>query len=137
MAIKDNPHYELAAVELARWLDQQGGDRWWTVDGDAALGSRLFVPCPGDELAAALRKVNKLLLLADKDAKPETRGQLARAEDLDRLADRFEHYGKNGMVTDRGFYLCWKGSDDDWMIVEDMVTTERYAEEAHRQQEAR
>jgi hypothetical protein len=137
MAIKERPHYELSSTELARWLEWQGDDRWWNVDGDPFLGSHLHVPCPGDEFAAALRRFNRPLLLADKDDKPEARGQVVRAEDLDPLADRLSHFGPAGEVTDRALYLSWKGSDLDWLLVEDGETSESEARDARRPQEAR
>jgi hypothetical protein len=137
MAIKDGSYYELPASELARWLDQQGADRWWTVDGDPLLGGLLALPGPGDELAAVLRRINKPLLLADKDNAPEARGQMVRAADLNQLADTLPHYGDAGPGGDRAFYLSWKGSEFDWLLIEDVLTSESEAREARSQEEVR
>ena len=73
--IRAGPHYEVAAGELAAWLEQQGEDRWWTVDGDPLLTGRLAFPCPADELAPELRKIGRpLLVQAKKDDTASTIG---------------------------------------------------------------
>jgi hypothetical protein len=137
MSIKESPHFELPSLELARWLEEQGPDRWWTVDGDPLLGGYIFLPCPGNELAVALRKLDRPLLLADKDEKPEAHGQIVRAEDLDRLADPLRHWSsEEGEVVDRAFYLSWKGSDIDWMLVEDALTSASELRDASSEREA-
>jgi hypothetical protein len=139
MAIKNCPHYELPSSELALWLEEQGANLWWTVDGDPVLGGRLALPCPAEEMAVTLRVLNRPLLLADKGDKTEASGQMIRADDLNQLADSFTHFslelGRN--VTDRAFYLCWKGSDIDWLLVEDVQSTEDEARDARSQLEAR
>jgi hypothetical protein len=137
MAIRNEPHCEIASGELARWLELQGTDRWWSVDGDPVLGGRLSIPCPADEPAAELRQLNRPLLVAEKEDASEGRGQTIRAEDLDRLVDRLEYFGQGRTWTDRALYLCWKGSDVDWLLVEDAQTTESEAREARSQQKGR
>lgn len=125
--IQDGPHVEVHASELAAWLETQGGDCWWTVDGDPLLMGRLSLPCPGDELAAELRKINKPLLLADKKQDGAASERTISASDLDALVDRLEP------ISDRVLYLCWKGSADDWMLLEDEETSDSYARELHGQ----
>ena len=63
MSIRDEPFYTLPAGELAAWIEQQGGDTWWNVDGDSILTGKLSLPSPGDELAEEIRRINRLLLL--------------------------------------------------------------------------
>ena len=62
-SIQEGPHYEIQSSELAAWLEQQGVDLWWNVDGDPLLTGRLTFPCPADELSAELRKLNRALLV--------------------------------------------------------------------------
>jgi hypothetical protein len=45
MAIPDEPYFRLPARELAAWIEQQGADTWWNVDGDSILTGRLSFPC--------------------------------------------------------------------------------------------
>jgi hypothetical protein len=33
MSLRDEPHYRISSSELAAWLEAQGTDRWWSVDG--------------------------------------------------------------------------------------------------------
>jgi hypothetical protein len=137
MAIHKVPNYEVSSSELAGWLEQQGADRWWSVDGDYVLGSLVSFPCPGDELAGVLRRLNRPLLLADKDQNPDARGQKIRAEDLDRLVDRLPSAGRVGEKADRALYFSWKGSDNDWLLVEDDATSESNARDVRSEQGAR
>ena len=128
MSIRDEPHYEVPAAELAAWVEQQGPDRWWNVDGDPLLTGRLTFPCPGDELAEELRRVNRPLLIQDKQRRPEAKGQPIGRAELDAVADRLGNNvpitgEKPAWVNDRLFYLCWKGSPHEWLLVEDEETT--------------
>ena len=59
MGIPDEPYYTVPAGELAAWIEQQGDDTWWNVDGDSILTGILSFPSPGDELAAELRRINE------------------------------------------------------------------------------
>ncbi len=129
MSIQNEPHYELPAAALAEWIDHQGADRWWNVDGDPLLMSHLSFPCPGDELAAEFRRIGRPLLLLDRQKRPESRGQQIGWEQLDALAGRLGENVTTGgpkptWTEDRVFVLCWKGSDEEWLLVEDKETTE-------------
>src|SRR5438094_670211 len=61
MSLRDEPHNKIASSELAAWLEQQGTDRWWTVDGDPLLTGRLILahvnPLPAE--AAPLSHYNR------------------------------------------------------------------------------
>jgi hypothetical protein len=134
--IRAGPHYEIPSSELAAWLEQQGEDRWWNVDGDPLLTGRMAFPCPADELAAELRKINRPLLIQAKKDDAGARGQVITKEKLHDLVD---HFGENlpafgaGQMPlwsgDRLLYLCWKGSPHEWLLVEDSETTERSKED--------
>ena len=43
--ILNGPYYEVPSSELAAWLEQQGKDRWWNVDGDPLLTGEMPFPC--------------------------------------------------------------------------------------------
>lgn len=132
------PHFELPSPELAKWLEQQGADCWWTVDGDPVLSGRLSFPCPGDELAAELRSINKPLLLAARDDKVSPQEEVITVSDLDELVGFTD--GPDGFEVkkedrDRWFFLCWKGSEEDWFLQEDRLTSELVRKDALKQQE--
>ena len=127
MSIRESPHYRLPATELATWVDRQGPDRWWSIDGDLLLTSRIFIPVPGDDLALELRKIPKMLLLADKDGRPEAQGQTIGADDLDRLVDLFPY------TNDRVLFLSWQGTDIDWLLIEDEETSASEARERQKE----
>jgi hypothetical protein len=129
MSIKSEPHFEVPSAELAAWIEKQGPTVWWNVDGDSLLTDRLAFPCPGDELAQTLRRLNRPLLVQDPQKRKDARGQVITAADLDSVADRL---GNNVQYTgakpfwadDRIFYLCWKGSADEWLLSEDTETSQ-------------
>ena len=80
-SIVTGPHYEIHSTELAAWLEKQGKDRWWNVDGDPLLTGRLEFPCPADELAEELRRLNRPLLVQAKT--PDARGQQVDRNQID------------------------------------------------------
>ena len=75
MSLKDKPHYTLPATILASWIEKQP-DRWWSVDGDPRLTAVVDFPCPSDELAPAIRRIGKDLLLYDKTAASKAHGEV-------------------------------------------------------------
>ena len=130
MSFRDEPHYTIRSSELAAWLESQGTDRWWTIDGDPLLTGRLSFPCPADELAAELRRINRALLVQDRRKTPSGRGEQIVARDLDglvtRLGDNLQTNGpKPAWANDRMLSLCWEDRGDEWLLVEDEETTER------------
>lgn len=134
MSLQNEPHYQIASSELAAWLEGQGTDLWWSVDGDPLLTGRMSFPCPADELAAELRRINRTLLLQDRRQPPAGRGEQIVAGDVNALATRLEESVPTNATppwaTDRLFVLCWEGHDDEWLLVEDGETTERSREDA-------
>src|SRR5438105_15767448 len=118
MSLQNEPHYKITSSELAVWLERQGIERWWSVDGDPLLTGRLSFPCPADELAEELRRINRTLLVQDRRQPPSGRGEVIVARELDGLATRL---GDNVQITgspprwanDRLFCLCWEDRGDE------------------------
>jgi hypothetical protein len=112
MSIRDKPHYTLPAATLAQWIEGQP-DRWWFVDGDPRLTSVVDFPCPGDELAPALRQIGKDLLLYDKTPGSKARGEMVAPGRLDDLVDTDNRRRQKTLL------LAWADSDLDWLLIED------------------
>lgn len=138
--VQHGEHYEIPSIELAKWLERQP-DRWWTVDGDPVLTGRVIFPCPGDELAVELRRINKPLLVSAKEDMADASGQRITADMLDQLIETAPY--RLGDVTNpeltfyRWLSLCWKGSEADWELVEDPGATEASKRDLVRQRETR
>lgn len=136
--IRDGPHYEIPAAELAAWLEDQGKERWWNVDGDPLLTGRMTFPCPAETLAEELRRIGRPLLVQAKKTDSGAKGQLIRRDKLNELVGRFaeafheldeEHQPR--WSGDRLLYLCWKEMSYDWLLAEDSETTQLHkADEA-------
>jgi len=88
MSILEEHHYEIPAAELAAWIEQQGADAYWEVDGDYRISGRMPLPAPGDVFAAEVRRINLPLLVVDPNKNPEARGQVIGRKDLDALVRR-------------------------------------------------
>jgi hypothetical protein len=112
MSVKEKPHYTLSAETLAEWIESQP-EKWWSVDGDPWLTSVLTFPCPSDELAPAIRKVGKDLLLYDKTAASTAHGESIAGGRLDELADVANRHHK------KTFLLSWADPEIDWLLIED------------------
>ncbi len=128
--VRSGPHYEVPSSELAAWLEQQGPDRWWNVDGDPLLTGRLTFPCPTGRLAEVLRQINRPLIVQAKKEDADARGQPVGREKLDAVAGPFAeslHLIREGEMPawsgDRVLYVCWKGSPYEWLLAEDGETT--------------
>jgi hypothetical protein len=131
-SIPVGPHYEIASTDLAAWLEEQGKDRWWNVDGDPLLTGRLTFPCPASDLAADLRKIGRPLLVQAKAEDKDAQGQPVGKDKLNELVGHFYenlHAPRGGELPpwgrDRLLYLRWKGSPDEWLLTEDSETTEQ------------
>jgi hypothetical protein len=110
VGVSERPHYQIQASDLALWIESQGEDSWWIVDGDPLLTSRVSFPCPPDELSAELRRINRPLLVSDPN--DSASGEEIRAEEGARMVD-MDELGK------RRLYLSWKDGPSDWLLVED------------------
>jgi hypothetical protein len=133
--IRSRPHYELPAAELAAWLEAQGNDCWWSVDGDPLLTGRLDFPCPADELAAELRQIGQPLLVQARTEDSEAKGQKIDRNKLDAVAGKIAdnlHLRREGQSPawsdDRLLYLCWKESTIDWLLCEDSEACQQMQE---------
>ncbi len=110
-------HVVISSQVLAKWLDSQPGS-WWTVDGDPLLTSEIDFPCPNDELAEALRKLNKDIVVFTKAS---VRGNLKkelRPGDLDGLADT------ENPRMEKNILASWQRSDVQWLLTEDKSMAE-------------
>lgn len=115
MKVATKHHYKISSRELAKWLIEKGEECWWSVDGETFLMGHLSFPCPGPDLADELAKIDRDLLLQDKDDSNQAKGQAIRAEDLERLADKDD-------TGNRSFLLSWTDSppeDLGWLLTED------------------
>ncbi len=111
MSVRDLPHYTLPATALADWIESQP-EPWWIVDGDPRLNSKLDIPCPGDEIAPALRKIGKDLLLFDRTPGSTARGEPIDPARLNELADT------RNWRRRRTFLFSWADFDNDWELRE-------------------
>jgi hypothetical protein len=114
MSVLERPHFVIKPTDLAQWLEQEP-DTWWFVDGDFRLTGKLDLPCPGDELAEALRSYHKDLFvypIGPAVIEPEPGGQPIAWERLGELADREDLKGR------RTFLLCWADYPDEWLLTE-------------------
>jgi hypothetical protein len=129
MSVRDEPHYRISSSELAAWVEAQGENRWWGVDGDPFLSGLLSWPAPAFEVAPALRDINRTLLVRDRRKPPCGRGELIAARNLDALVTRlgddilFPPGPIPVWANDRVFYLCWEDQEDEWMFMEDEEST--------------
>jgi hypothetical protein len=112
MSVSDKPYYTIPAANLAAWIESHP-DRWWGVDGDLRLTSIVDFPCPAEELAPALRKIGKDLLLYDKTPGSQAHGEILDPGRLDDLADT------NNRRRRKIYLFNWADSDEDWLLLED------------------
>ena len=126
MGTQQNSYCLVAATELAEWLERDP-DCYWTVDGDRKLGGKVSFPCPGDELAAALRKIDQPLEVLDIEGS-HAPGKHVPASELDGFVEKEE-------LDTRVLQFRWKGSEIEWILVEDEETSESVKREAEAQSE--
>ena len=94
------------------------------------LTGRLSFPCPADELADELRRINRTLLVQDRRKPPSGRGERIVARYFDGLATRLgDNVRTKGTprpwASDRLLFLCWEDRGDGWLLAEGRETTER------------
>lgn len=113
--VLESPHYRIEAFNLAAWLEDQGEEPWWTVDGDPILMSRLEFPAPPDELATELRKLGKPVLVADPTG-------IAMGEEI--VPDEIFRVVQSDDLGNRLLLLAWEDGTTDWQLIEDEPTSE-------------
>jgi hypothetical protein len=112
MSVKEMPYYTVPAATLAEWIENQP-DKWWSVDGDPWLTSRVDFPCPSDELGPMLRERGMHLIVRDRNATSTAHGELIKGAKLDELCDtRNRHHRKT-------LRLSWADAELDWLLMED------------------
>jgi hypothetical protein len=111
--VRERPHYLIQPYNLAAWITDQGEERWWRVDGDSLLMSRLEFPCPPDELAKELQRINKPLLALDPEGVGD--GTEVIPEEISRLLET-EELGVPSLT------LSWQNGNTDWLLIEDQPT---------------
>ena len=121
--IKERPHVSISSDELADWLTSQA-QCWWFIDGDPVLIHMLYTPAPGDELADALRKIKKRILIFDRTEGSTARGESITSDRLEQLADR------DNNRHERVFLCCWEDSDHQWLLAEDTEEARLFGESA-------
>ena len=121
MDTEQGSYLEIVAEELAKWLCQTP-DLYWTVDGDPVLSGILSFPCPGDELADALRKIDNSLMVLDREARLQEQVGPISFSDLDSLVEKEE-------LDARVLQFRWNDSDIEWLLIEDAETSESASDE--------
>ena len=119
LRIAEGPHYLVQAEHLASWIEDQGEETWWSVDGDPVLNSRVRFPCPPERLTKELRKINRPLLVSDPNGVGH--GEEVFPDDLSRL---LEHEDLGVPVL----YMSWQGDRDDWLLIEEGPIDEFYVD---------
>lgn len=108
---KLEPLHEVDTAALAAWLEAQGDETWWNIDGDLELTELLSLPSPATELAGILRKLprKRLRVLGDASKHPKVK---PGPDVFDSLAE-----DEGGA---RVLYLTWDDPDAVWVLAEDL-----------------
>jgi hypothetical protein len=115
--------FVISSQELARWLEGQPGT-WWLVDGDPELTSTIGFPCPNDELADGLRRIDRDLVVYTNKPLSMEDGRQIDSQVLPQLADTENRH------HERRFLVRWKESDIEWLLSEDKSAAEAFADVA-------
>jgi hypothetical protein len=113
MSVLERPYYVLKPTELADWLDREP-ETWWIVDGDSRLMGKLDLPCPGDELAEALRSYHKDLFVFPVGPALEELKPAGEAIGQERLGELWYRE----IPDRRAFLLSWSDRQDQWLLEE-------------------
>ena len=108
---KLEPLHDVDTAALAAWLEAQGDETWWNIDGDVQLTELLRLPCPASELAEVLRKLARKKVRVLGDASKRARVKPG--------PDVFD-----ALVEDEGgarvLYLTWGDPEAVWVLAEDL-----------------
>ncbi len=110
------------SMELARWLEREGG--LWHVEGEATLAAALPLPAPATMLVEALRKTSAHLSVLAPD-----RSELADLGEDAPVTERELTGAAHVVDGQRVFQLAWVRQDgtvqDSWLLVEQRRQTGR------------
>jgi hypothetical protein len=105
-------HVRTTSSELARWLEEQGGE--WHVEGELMLARSLPLPTTARSLVEVLRKRSDAISLLAPDESAFAEGGFVSADQLARAAHLIE--------GERVFQLAWIRPDgtaaDSWLLAE-------------------
>lgn len=138
MSIREKPHYEIPAAELAAWVERHG-EQWWSLDGEVKTLGKLDVPCAGSDLARVFRRRGKPLLVLDEREQPQGNGEVVGADMLDALSvpwvgDEARRRAEPPIwANDKMLTMSWIDEDREWRLIED---SEAAADERRYQAEA-
>jgi hypothetical protein len=137
-ALTDYPHAELPSTLLADWVEQQGLDRWWLVDGDPLLSGLRSYPAPARALAADLRRLNRPLLVVRPGNDATFLGTLHSTGEIEPFVQSAPKYEPPATEwVERELLLRWKNKDEEWLLIEDVATTEGEARDAAERERER
>ncbi|MFI5454323.1 MAG: hypothetical protein ACHRXM_02630 [Isosphaerales bacterium] len=111
----------ISSRQVAQWLDSQPGT-WWLADGDPLLTSRICFPCPSDELAEELRRIDQNIIVYTNKAVGMEDGRQIDSHVLPRLADTANRH------HERNFLARWQSSDVEWLLSEDKSAAEAFTD---------
>lgn len=102
---------EVETTVLADWLQAQGDDTWWNIDGDEELSEVLRLPCTADELASELRKVRRktIWILGNP-------GKWSKLQEGPEVFDQVAEDEGGARVL----YLTWGDPAAVWVLAEDI-----------------
>lgn len=131
MPIAHSSPAEISSIELAMWIEGQGEDIWWNVDGDPLLTGQISFPCPANELANELRRLNRPLLVHSRSKAAIPEGTVIDHIQLERFVSRLGDNiqlkgGRPAWMHDRVIPLSWKNDPErvEWLLIEDDETSE-------------
>ncbi len=103
--------YETSAAALGAWLRANGGESWWSIDGDPDLTGKMSFPSSTEDLAAALEERGDAVLLLS--ASSTLRAPVGPAE--------VEKAVMKDTAGNRVLQLSWPGGEA-WLLIEDRET---------------
>lgn len=107
LEVHEQPHYRLPAIELAKWLNEQG-DQMWTIDGERGFMSKMLFPAAARDVANLIGKEDRYLLVVDPDG--IANGESITASQISQLLEVDE-------IGAQALYLSWEDSSVEWELV--------------------
>jgi hypothetical protein len=108
---------DITADDFAAWLEQQGKDRFWTVEGEAQIEQSIGLPATAAELARLIRARSGTLRIFAPQVQQTPRPSLGVLRDL--------AYGTGDEVIVRAAWLRPDSSSGpQWLILRDLLAEE-------------